>query len=415
MVAGNAGDHKLVYALLRAAGQAPAYEEFLNWLDEPTYEPCDRLLAKLGSQIVAQLQVRRRDAWFHGIRLPVASVECLAILPEYEAAEYEQRLLAAAERAMRDSRAVAAFAMTDRPEAFRARGWSEIGWPRYTEANVHEVLAQLPPPLDRRRRRAESLRIRRWRQVELEALSDVYRKFASVTWGGIDRSEAYWRWLVGRGAHDELIVAIDGRDDFDSLETPPHIVGYAVSRGSQVFELATLGGWQRAAELLLARACQDAIEHDHHTISLHTPSTDPLHQRLLSAGGDWSNGRNGGTWLVSLLDPFGWVERLSALLLERAAAARLDLPRRMVIDTGRRKYCLELARHDAHLKLDRAAVADASCTPSLCDELLLGIVDSAAAWQLGELVVRDESVAQALATLFPPTACWQSHFDMLRS
>ena len=69
---------------------------------------------------------------------------------------------------------------------------------------------------------------------------DVYRHSAAGTWGALDRSEAYWRWLVGRKAHDELIVAIHGRDDWDVLERPAHIVGYAVTRGSQVIELATL-------------------------------------------------------------------------------------------------------------------------------------------------------------------------------
>ncbi len=42
---------------------------------------------------------------------------------------------------------------------------------------------------------------------------EVARQAASTTWGGFDRNEAYWRWLVGRKSHDALIVAIDTPDD----------------------------------------------------------------------------------------------------------------------------------------------------------------------------------------------------------
>ena len=145
LVTGNAGDHKLVHALLRAANQAPSYEDFLAWLDEPTYEPTDRLLVKLGGQIVAHVQVLDRVAWFHGVKLPVGGVEGLATLPEYRDAGYERLLVAAAEQAMRDSQAVWRSPAPTGPMCFAASGWSEVGRPRFTEANVNDVLGTLAP------------------------------------------------------------------------------------------------------------------------------------------------------------------------------------------------------------------------------------------------------------------------------
>ena len=171
--------------MLRVANQAPSYEDFLAWLDEPTYEPTDRLLVKLGGQIIAHVQVLDRVAWFHGVKLPVGGVEGLATLPEYRDAGYERLLVSAAEQSMHDSQAVVAFARTDRIDVFRAAGWSEIGVPRYTEANVNDVLVRLatPPAAGPLGRRSKPLRIRRWRQVELEALLEVYRRSAGSRWG----------------------------------------------------------------------------------------------------------------------------------------------------------------------------------------------------------------------------------------
>ena len=414
LVTGNAGDHKLVYALLRAANQAPPYEDFLAWLDEPTYEPPSRLLVKRDNQLVAHVQVLDRVAWFHGMKVPVGGVEDLATLPEYRNAGYERLLLSAAEQTMRGRQAVVAFGHTDRPDVFRDAGWTEASGQRHTLANVNDVLARLSqstlvlPSV----RRPRPLRIRLWRQVELEALRHVYRLAAPATWGAVDRSEAYWRWLVGRRAHDELIVAIHGRDDWEVLDAPAHIVGYAMTRGSQVVELSTLPAYRRAAEPLLARACQDAIERNHRTLSLHLPTADPLHEVLLSAGGSWSTGsRNGGTLMVKLLDPIRWIEGLQEVLAERAKAAGLARPLTITFDTGQRKYRLELTRRSGHLVQDDAATADASCSPEMLGAMLLGNVDVAAAQQSGQLAIRDKDTAVCLAALFPVVALWQSPFD----
>lgn len=354
LVSGNASEHKLVHALLRAAGQAPSYEDFLGWLDDPTYEPSDRLLVKRDGQIIAHAQVLDRLAWFHGVKLPVGGVEQLATLPEYRDAPYERLLVTAAEQALHDRRAVVAFTHTDRPEVFRTCGWSEAIGQSFTESNVNDVLGALATPVenDLFARHDKPLRIRHWRHVELEPLQNVYRQSAAATWGALDRSEPYWRWLVGRTAHDALIVAIDGPDNWDELTTLPHIVGYAVTRGPKIVELATLPEFARAAAPLLARACQNAIEHDHRNISLLLPPTDPMHEVLLAANGRRSNPRNGTTTLMlKMLDPARWIESMYDVLVERAKAADITRPFQVVFGLGRRKVRLDLTRRSGHSTL----------------------------------------------------------------
>jgi predicted acetyltransferase len=417
LVTGSAGDHKLVYALLRAANRAPAYERFQSWLDEPSYEPLNRLLVKRGSQLVAHSQVFDRVAWFQGMQFPVGGIEDPATLLEYRGAGYERLLLSAAEQAIRHRRAVVAIARTDQPNLFRSAGWSEANGQRHTEANVNDVLARLAqtPAAVLPLRPTRPLRIRLWRQVELDPLQRLYRRAMPTTWGALDRSEAYWRWFVNRRAHDELIVAIYGRDDWTALDVPAHIVGYVMTRGSRVVELATLPAFGRAAEPLLARACHDAIERDHRTLSLHLPSADPLHEVLLAAGGGWSTGgRNGGTLMLKLLDPVRWIEGLQKVLVDRATAAGLELPVSIAFDTGRRKYRLDLTHQGARLVRARGEALDVSCSPEMLGALFLGNVAVDAVQQSGRVVFRAAAAAALqTASLFPPIPFWQSSLDSL--
>ncbi|MGE3242311.1 MAG: GNAT family N-acetyltransferase [Pirellulales bacterium] len=417
LVTGHAADHRLIYELLKSSPLAPSADAFSAALEEPSYEPTDRLLVKRGTQILGHVQVVHRSAWFHGVKLPVASIEGLATLPELRDAGYDPLLFSAAEQSLRGSPAVVSFAHTDRVELFRTSGWSEIAAPRHTVANVNEVLARLsageeaPCSLTRRER---PFRIRHWRHVELEPLLEVSRQGAAATWGGLDRNEQYWRWLVGRKSHDALIVAIEGRDDWDSLAAPPHIVGYAATRGSQLVELGTRHDFHRAAGPLLARACQDAIERDHRQISLHVPPADPLHDVLVSAGGSWSTrARYGGTWLARLVDPVRWVENLYPVLLERAKSADFARPLAIGFDTGRRKYRFELTRRSGHLHLDDASPSDVTCSPSTMSALMLGNLDLDEARQTGRVFFRDDEIAARVAALFPKIAFWQSPFDAM--
>jgi len=415
LVTGNAGDHKLIHALLRAANQAPSYEDFLTLLDEPTYEPTDRLLVKRGGQIVAHVQVLDRVAWFDVVQVPIGGVQDLATLPEYREAGYERLLVASAEQAMHDSQSVIAFARTDRPAVFRACGWHEAQNQQFTESRVTDVLARLAAPAPISLRRPPRLRIRLWRHIELDALRTVYRPSLGHAWGALERAEPYWRWLVSRKAHDELIVAVHGKDDWGELDSPAHIVGYAVTHGSKVVELYTLPGFECAAPRLLARACQDAIEQDNRTLSLCLPIDHPLHDLMLASGGNWTHGRGGGSWLMlKLLHPTRWVEALLPVFARRAAAAHLRRPLRLVFAVGRRKYRFELTRRSTHLVRDDAAKVDVACPPDVFGALLLGNLEVDAARRDGQLEIVDEAVAADVAVLFPPTAFWQSQFDTLR-
>jgi hypothetical protein len=192
----------------------------------------------------------------------------------------------------------------------------------------------------------------------------------------------------------------------------PHIVGYAVTRSAQIVELATLSDFNRAAAPLLARARQNAIEHDHRNISLLLPSTNPLHDVLLAANGRPTAPRSRtSTLMLKLLDPARWIESMYDVLLARAKAAGITRPFQVVFDLGRRKVRLDLTRRSGHLTCEHTAPVEVACDADLFGALLLGNLDVAAACESGLIEVANEELAFRLAALFPVTNYWQSPLD----
>jgi hypothetical protein len=416
LVSGHVCDHALVHALLRAANQSPSYDDFATWLDEPSYEPTDRLLVKHGERIVAHVQLLARTAWFDGVNVQIAGIQDFAVLPEYSRAGYEPSLIAAAEEVMRQSQAVIAFVRTSRPDPFRAAGWIDARGQGHSEIGINDLLAHLAAQPGSASRRLRNLRIRRWRHVELEAVRNIYSSAAAHQWGALFRSDAYWQWLIGRNAHSDLIVAVDGDEECSGLETRSRMVGYAVMHGAQVLELFCLPESARMASRLLVRACQDAIEHDHHAIGLYTPVSDALHELIVTAGGTWcANGRAAGTsLLVKLLDPVGWIEAIFPLLRRRAKRSGLARPLQMRFHTDDRQYRMVVTRHHSRLVSDETMHADVHCDKTTFAELLLGNLNIAKARAAGRLTVTNDETIRLVSALFPPSLFWQSQFDSLR-
>ncbi|HEY3392211.1 MAG TPA: GNAT family N-acetyltransferase [Lacipirellulaceae bacterium] len=416
LVFAHVSDHAAIHALLRAANQSPSYDDFLTSLDEPSYEPSDRLLLRYGQQIVAHAQLLERMAWFGGVKIAVGSVQDLAILPEYAQAGYEVKLLATAEQQMHESQAIISLTRSDRPEPFRAAGWTDVRGQGHSEVAIGDLLAHLSAQSAIASRRWQSPQIRRWRHVELDAVRAVYAESASRGWGAVHRGETYWQWLVGRKAHSDVIVAVEGADQWQDAEKQSRIVGYAVTCGDKILELCCLADFARAAPRLVVRACQEAIEHDHHTLSLYAPASDPLHELVVTAGGSWCADERsaGGTLLVKLLSPPRWVQAIYPILRRRAKRAGLPRPFQICFDCGSKRHQLVVTRRSSRLVEDTSNAADVQCDAATFESLLVGNLSVSKAIESGRLHAATEEMLERVNALFPPALFWQSRFDMLR-
>jgi len=415
IVAATAGDHTAVYHFLVGIFQGPSRHEFKASLDDPFYEPHDRLLVQHASRVVGHAQLTHRAMQFGPLRFPVAGLGWLGVLPEYRARGHGRRLLAAAEAKMAADGALVGLLRTHIPYFFRRTGWALCGRHSYSQAGARAVLSGLLARgliWGHRRRR---LNIRPWRRMELGSLVRLYNQSLPGTFGPLERTEAYWQWLIARRAYDHLYVALDGPDLLELEERNSPIVGYAFTSAERIVELVAAPNHRTAAAQLLARCCGDAIEHGRQAVRLEAPPTSPLHQVFLVAEGVqyYREAVRGEFLMAKLLDPLRLLRTMAPVLHGRAEQAALARPVELGLLVDGRKYRIVvgakrvkvvsrvIGRHYLHLN-----VADFT-------RLVLGHLDWDKTVREGRLMASTQVADEAGRALFPALPLWRPPLDDL--
>jgi hypothetical protein len=422
IVTANAGDHPLVVQLLTHARQTAVADDFQSRLDEPGYRPSNRLLVHREKELLAHVHVASHIAWFDGQRMPVVKLEDFAVLPEYRESAYDRDLLAVAEQIAAAEGAVLGLVNADRHAWFERQGWSPLRGQGHTRANARAVLAYLDAQERSRKRRKGTLDVRTWRHFELDAVRAVYETTAADLWGPLYRSEECWQWLIGRKAQDQVLLAVETNgappaNGDSGVGLVGEAAGYAVVRGSCIVEMMTLPKFPTARVQLLARACRDAIDRDHHSISLYTPASDPLHELMVTAGGAWISDRkeNGPRLLMRLLSPERWVERCYPLWRQRAHDAGVSRPTEIGIATTDASYRFTLTRRSARLEPMGDRPADwIECDRPTFESLLAGNLAINDAIEQKSLWLSKAELKSTLTALFVPRLFWQSPLEFMR-
>lgn len=418
----GAGDHPAVHQLLTAVFQGPSRDDFFSALEDPVYEPCDRLVVKRGAQVLSHLHLAQRVMRYGADALPLSVAYRLATLPEYRGRGYAKRLLSAADEAMTTDGSVLGLLTTRIPHFFRPSGWVVCMRHSHAQVGARDLLAQLSAGGFGGHAADEQLNIRPWRHVELPSLIRLYQESTAGSYGPIERNEAYWRWLVNRLAGqrqttDGIFVALAGPKRFDFDFDDAAIVGYCVQRDDRIFELVASPQHPGVAERLLARACGEAIERDNHVVRLHLAPTDPLWNVVAAAGGTLhrSEQHQGEVTMVKLLDPVGFLKRLLPVMHERASAAAIRRPVELgiVVDELDLKLRLTVSRRSvkvakAPLGRNWIKLSDADFT-----RLLLGHLNIAEAAADGRVPSSSRAALQTAAVLFSQLPLWHPPLDDL--
>ena len=141
-----------------------------------------------------------------------------------------------------------------------------------------------------------------------------------------------------------------------SICPPQEAIGYAVLRDSCLIEMFTLPGFSSARTAMIAQACRDAIDRDHHFVELHTPAVDPMHELLVTAGGSWQRRLTAdGEWMFKLLSPDKWLERLYPVLQQRTHEGELARPLEITFDVDGQIHQLTLTRRSVRLQPVKAS------------------------------------------------------------
>jgi predicted acetyltransferase len=335
LAAARTGDHPSIHAFLLSVFHGPTADEFHAQLEEPGYQPANRLMVKSGEQIAAHLRLARQTIQVCGRALTAARFMDLATAPEFRSRGVASALVAAGQRAAAERGVLVALTRTRAPALFARQGWSVCGRHTFSTASPRSVLAELAArkkdaavqpffPI----MREEPLIVRPMRRVELAAVVRLYEERSRQVAGWPVRGEAYWEWLLARGACDRMYVASQGAEPPNMAALLESIVGYACVRQSRIVELVTAEKHAKAGPELLERICADAREDDGWTIRYDASAGDPLHATLCAAGGELIDSEEAGgeLFMAKVLDPLAVLRKLGPVLAGRAQAAGCHLP-----------------------------------------------------------------------------------------
>jgi predicted N-acetyltransferase YhbS len=439
----DGSDHATIYYFLQSIFQGPSAPEYCSSLEDPFYEPCDRLLLRRGRRLAAHVRVTHRAIHLGAPIVPAAGLDWLAVAPEHRNQGLGLHLLKAAERRMEVSGAVLGMLRTTIPRFFRRTGWALCGQPSWRRANARAVLARLwdRGMIPRPRRR---LHIRPWLLWEQGALARIYNQnvapaendsglrplkpagdsfrdrttaalsFAGSTpYGPLERTKAYWQWLLKRRACEQVYVALEGPEQLEMGEISTRVVGYAATRGEQIVELMAAPDCPRAAAQLLARCCGDAIEYGGHHILLHAPPCCPLFEIFDEAGGcgPWYMPEHGESYMMRILDPVRLLGQLSGQFDRRVADARLHLPLELGLLVDGQKYQLEICREGVNVTSQRIGRSYLRLNVADFTRLVLGQLNWDVAISDGRLECSTALACHAGRALFPSLPLWRPLWD----
>jgi GNAT superfamily N-acetyltransferase len=423
-VAATPADQPAIHQFLVSVVQGPTVSEFQAQLEDPTYEPADRLLIKSGRTIVAHLRLVHREMHFGPLVLPVGIVTDVVTLPEYRCQGCATSLLEAARQILIHDGVMLGLLRTELPRFYARRGWVVWGRHCYSAAGPREILSHLRLREGEQATRTEfpwdaaprpTYNIRLWRQVERAALIRLYGLHAEHAHGALVRTEPYWQWLIRRGGHERVYVAINGPDKLELDESLHQIVAYAATHEGRIVETMCAGEHPEAALQLLARACGDAIEQDIARIQVDAPPGDPLHTVLRAAGGQYRHHEadNGLVFMANLFKPRAFLKLVSHQLQARVREAGLRRPCQLGMRLPDDKYRLEVTRRNVRLLKGSLGRSYLSCSRYDVAQLLLGHLDLPEAIASGRIAVSTRVAQELATTLLPRLPLWRPPWDEL--
>ena len=344
LVPARAGDHTAIHQLLLSQFRGPSGLEFQAQLDEPLYEPTDRLLVKHRDDVVAHVRLTKRLLQFGPLQIPAAGFMDLATATSWQRRGFASALIGAGEQQAVSEGAVLGLTRTTASDLFARHGWTACGRQTFSVAGARQILAHLraiaPPDvlnasedqnaadalLSRRSPRVPLL-VRPLRRMELPALVTLYEQCIAGAHGANVRSEVYWDWLMSRHAFERGYVAILGDHHLELPELLAAVAGCVFVSGNRIVELLARPGATPALGLaLLARVCSDAVERSQYDVRFDGPPQHPLHQIFRAAGGTYhsSEEHDGEVSMARLFNPLQTLRDMSPELLLRARAAHLE-------------------------------------------------------------------------------------------
>ncbi|MDA7977925.1 MAG: GNAT family N-acetyltransferase [Pirellulales bacterium] len=395
---GDAGDHPGVQRFLQSVQPELSPEAFAAVLEEPLYEPSDRIVARLGTRVVGHALVSRRDAYVGDALTPVSRVSQITILPELRGQGLGPKLLQAAEERIVQDQSPLGLLATPRPAFFEQHGWLPMAKIRRTQITTRNIVGILEANSGALSGR---WRVQPWRQMEYGHLEKLYQSTVRGTFGGYERTEAFWRWVVGSCCPARLLVASDQAQRGDG-----ELVGYVILRGESILEVAARDNRQDILHALLHRACVEAIERSLHRLEFEAAADHPAH-RMLGYDPERENGQaTSATLLAKVFDRCRLLQSLTPGIDARAKDAGVERP----CELGFRvvnEPALRLMFQPRSVKLANSGLGRSylRCSPESFTRILLGRPKQQESIRFRSSTERAKTIASAIFPRLPARFC----------
>ncbi len=439
IVPARAGDHPVIHRLLLAAFHGPAPAEFQRQFEQPGYDPADRLLVRHGDTLAAHVRLVRQTIALAGTQLPTVRFMDLATAAEYRGHGFATALVAAAEKQAREQGVLVALTRTKAPALFARQGWSVCGRHVFSTAGARQFLAQMQatsaglvetedsPTACLRPSTRQPITIRPLRRIELPAVMRLYDESLRARHGAPVRSEAYWDWLLGRGACDRIYIASEGPDLSELSEQLAAVRGAVFAQRGRIVELIAAPGRDNVKQHLAARVCADASEQDHWQVRLDAPPDEPLHTLFRAAGGQSIQAEEfgGETFMAKVLAPRALLTALCDTLAQRWQGADAGRQGHLGLEIlvgakARRTHATEVARLRLELSSRGTKLAPDGCGRNYLSlrlrdlaPLVLGHWELANLVESGRIKTSNKVALRLGSALFPKLSWWRPPLDDL--
>jgi predicted N-acetyltransferase YhbS len=399
---GTEADHEAVFQTLLHVFHGPDREAFLGALSDPSYQPEQRLLAKVDARVVSHVHLTSREIRYGSVRLPMNGVMWVGTLPEYRGLGMAQNLIRLADERARQTGVVVQALTTGMPQFYRPLGWGVCG--RQTFAQI--LSRNLPAVSDGLvEGRGGAWHVRPWRQVELNDLMALYdSQFAGIN-GSIVRTEDYWRWMIGRRYAHVIWVACQGES----------VRGYAFVKDHKILEIATSQAHPQALRSLLGRVRAEALERAYPEVVVHAPSDHSVIDTFRTCGGRVIDQEDyeGTSSMYHIPDVGGYLRAILPELSRRVVEAGAALPLEMGLTIGERRWLLHVEAKPARSRVesDKLSRRHLTLTHSTFARLAMGHIDVDLAAKEDGFESSTGTALDAARILFPTRLIWRSPLD----
>jgi hypothetical protein len=341
-----------------------------------------------------------------------------------------------------------ALTRTRAPALFARQGWSICGRHVFSTIGARQFLAQLQAtcaglvPTDDSPTACllpstrAPISIRPLRRIELPAVRRLYEQSLAGRHGSPVRSEAYWEWLLGRGACDRMYIAAEGAESPDLEQQLAAIRGAIFANRGRIVELIAPAAPEPStqqsiaqhtiAQHLAARVSADASEQDHWQMRLDAPPDEPLHALFRAAGGQSLQAEQfgGEVFMAKVLAPRALLTQLAGALVARLQAAgqakNVHLGLEIQVGAKARRRTQQTARFRLELSPRGLTLAADGCGRNYLSlrlrdlaPLVLGHWDLADMLAAGRLTASSKAARNLGGVLFPQLPWWRPPLDDL--